>query len=121
MTSRVEWMIDPVAAWMPGYMRWAQDITEVVEDVVAARADEIAAWMQANHVWKNRTGLAEMRLFTALVRDGTRVMLIMGQGADVPYSRFLERFTQGGRFSILRPALDYWAPILLEDVRKALS
>jgi hypothetical protein len=112
---------DPVAVWIPNTQRWANSLVQMVFDVVSARAEEIKQWMKDNHVWKNRTHLAEEQLDTAVRRDGTLVTLYMYHGADVAYSRFLERYMQGGRFSVLRPALDYWGSILLDDVRKKLS
>lgn len=119
----IEWVRDPVAVWIPGYNQWVQTLMDVAEGVIEMRAIEIEQWMKANHVWKNRTGLAEQSLFTALVRDAFRVTLIMGHGANVHYSRFLERYMHSGRgdrFSVLKPALDYWSPILLEDLRRSL-
>lgn len=110
----------PLDLWVHRYEQWTRDLVNLVFDLVAARADEIREWMKENHVWKNRTRLAEERLNTAVRRDVASVTLYMYHGADVPYSRFLERYMQAGRFSVLRPALDYWGAVILADLRKAL-
>lgn len=112
---------DPVSVWMPNYQIWVDAITQVVENVLLARQDEIEQWMKANHVWKNRTTLAEKQLFAKTVRGGLVVSMVMGHGWDVYYSRFLEKWMQGGRFSVLLPALDYWGSVLLADVQRALK
>lgn len=130
MASSVIWTTDPVTAWMPNFRNYVRDITEVVEDVVAARADEIRDWMKQNAIWQDRTGLARRELDTQLIRDGFSVILVMYQGANVFerrangdkwYAPYLEKWMQSGRYGILAPALDHWGVILLDDIRRALK
>lgn len=111
---------DPTSVWMPGYQTYITHLFQLVEDVLEKRREEIENWMKENHVWRNRTQLAQDSLFSKVVYDNLRFILIMGHGRNVPYSRFLERYMQQGRFSVLRPALDYWSPVLLEDLRRAM-
>lgn len=122
-SASIQWVSgkDPVSLWVQATARWAEDLVQLVFDIVAARSDEIREWMKNNHIWKNRTTLAEEQLDVAVRRDVTYVVLYMYHGTAVYYSRFLERYMQSGRFSVLRPAMDYWGEILLDDVRKALA
>lgn len=122
----IEWIEDPVSVWMPKYKLYVDQITEAIETTMVARREEITGWMKANHLWQNRTSIAEEGLFTDVMRDGLIIVITMGHGLPAYYSRFLERFMQpvgGGRglYSVLGPALDYWGPILLDDVRKLLA
>lgn len=126
MSSGIEWISDPVSVWMPRYQAWMNNIILAIDTTLLARQAEIEAWMKANHVWRNRTTLAETNLFAIVVRDALIITMVMGQGSSVYYSRFLERFMQPigagrGRFSVLGPALDYWGPELLNDIRAILS
>lgn len=124
----LNWRVDPVTAWMPNMQKYADSMIEVVDDVLSARADEITAWMQTNHPWQNRTGLAESNVRTAMVRDGLRAMLILYHpwetverrpSGDKFYPIYLERV--GSQWGVLQDALDHWSPILLDDLRRALK
>ena len=116
---------------MPNYERYAtRDIVEMVDAVLARRGDEIEQWMKDNHPWQNRTGLAEANLSVAMVRDGLRISLILYHpwttvehrpGGDKFYPVYLERYMAGGAWGVLQDALDYWSPVLVEDIRKALG
>lgn len=118
MASRLEWVVTPEQGWMPGYQKWASSLIDMVEAAMLARREEIELWLKNNHPWTNRTGIAEEGLFADVIRDGTFIIVVMGHDAITWYSRFLEKYMQGGRFSVLLPALDYWSVILADDVRK---
>lgn len=121
MNGRLEWVDDPVKVWMPRYEAWIEAIIAACTQVVQNRRPEIEEWMKQNHVWRNRTRIAEDYLFADVMVDGLYLIVTMGHGALVYYSRFLERYMQGGRFSVLKPALDYWGATLVDDVRKLLA
>jgi len=120
----IEWVVDPVSAWMPGYSSWTNSIIRAVEEAMKARESEIEQWLKDNHIWMNRTGLAEQGLQTKVFRDGLFIYVLMYFGETTFYSKYLELYMHGGiptRFSVLGPALDYWGPILLEDIKKILE
>lgn len=123
MASSVVWVSgkDPVTLWVPAIERWSEQLVQAIFDALNARTDEIREWMKQNHVWKNRTYLAEELLGAQVRRDLFVVTLYMYHGWEVYYSKFLELYMQRGRFSVLTPALDYWGSILLDDVRKVLG
>lgn len=116
----IEWVVDPVTGWMPGYSAWTNQLIRAVEEAMKARESEIEQWLKDNHIWMNRTGLAEASLTTKVFRDGLFIYVLMYYGESIFYSRFLEKFMHSGpptRFSVLGPALDYWGPVLLADVK----
>lgn len=116
----IEWVKTPTDAWMPKYIDWTFRIPAAIAQAFEARREEIGAWMKAEAVWRDRTGAARRSLHAEVIQEGVLVMLVMQYTIPIFYSRYLETMQQG-RFSILSPALDYWAPILIEDVRKLLK
>jgi hypothetical protein len=76
-------------------------------------ATDIEAYMKANAPWTDRTGDARAGLYATTERSGSLkqgrfTTISFGHGVD--YGFFLETM-QGGRFSIVGPSLDYWAPL----------
>lgn len=120
----LEWVVDPVTAWMPGYSKWIGQLIRAVEDALKAREQEIEQWLKDNHIWQNRTGLAEQTLTAKVFRDGLFIFVLMYYGESVFYSRFLELYMHSGppaRFSLLGPALDFWGPIILQDIKRVVE
>lgn len=86
--------------------------------IAERRAPEIQAWMQANHLWENITGVAEASLAAEVFQMGAdMVEIYMSQGAY--YGLFLE-VSNGGKYSILTPAFDTWGPIVWGDVLRMM-
>lgn len=126
MSSRIEWVVTPEQAWMENYQRWALGLADRIEAYLNSRREEIENWMKANHPWQNRTFIAEEGLFAQVLRDGAFIILTIGHDAITYYSRFLERFMSPvapgiSKWSVLAPALDYWGPIIVADLRKMLG
>jgi hypothetical protein len=120
----IEWVTTPTEAWVPGFERWKNQLIRAIEEAMKAREDEITEWMKANHIWKNRTGLAEQGLNTRVFRDGLFVHIVMYYAENTFYSKFLELYMHSGRpdrFSLLGPALDYWSGILWDDIQEILK
>lgn len=120
MASVVYWETEPERQWMPGYQRWVDKrLPDIIAGIFDARADEITEWMRANAVWKDRTGNARRSLHAEVIREDMIISLVMSYTIPIFYSRYLETM-RNGHFSILSPALDYWSPVLLNDLRSAL-
>jgi hypothetical protein len=79
-------------------------------------ANEMLSWAQANHPWTNRTHAAEMGLDIDVTHGGRRITL--GHGA--PHGVFLE-FKHGGRWGVIRPTMEAFAPRYREAMQTALS
>lgn len=95
--------------------------------IAKKRAPEITEWMKANRPWTDRTNQARTTLHVDVepVSDEL-VNLLLAHGVE--HGWYLEGLTpqgmettQGGKYSILLPALDYWGPILMDDIRKMLG
>lgn len=81
-------------------------------------APRIEAWMKENAVWVDRTGNARQTLWAEVFDFSDVVVLAFGHGVN--YGQFLEWANQG-RYAIITPALDYFAPKIWADARGLLK
>lgn len=80
---------------------------------------QIANWMKSNAPWKDRTGNARQTLwsdFNQVVNQ--MVEIIFAHGMD--YGIYLE-MNNAGRYAIIGPALDHFAPLIWADVMRMMS
>lgn len=118
--------------WVPGHA--PEDMVRILEQVEAKfdsrairTAENIAgrmeSWMKDNATWQDQTGDARRGLYAEATRSGA-----MGQGKTitiefgygpkddpVPYAIYLVTM-QAGRFDVVGPALNYWGPVMLEEI-----
>lgn len=98
---------------------YAAAIHEGIKAVAQRWAPEIENWMQQNAPWTDRTGNARQSLYTEVEEvAGQMVRIILSHG--VYYGIFLE-LKNAGRYAIVNPALDHFAPKIWADVRRMLS
>lgn len=81
------------------------------------RAVEIEDWMKQNAPWTDRTGEARRTLRAEVVSAGGTISILVAY--SVYYGTALE-YDYGGQYAVLGPALDYWWPILIEDIQKIM-
>lgn len=85
-----------------------------IQRVAEQMISRIRDWMKANAKWKDRTGDARRTLNAWAVNMSYGALVVLSHG--VPYGIYLETM-QAGRFAILKPALNYWAPRFIEAMR----
>src|SRR4249919_3708579 len=74
------------------------------------QAREIDAWLGPNAPWRDRTWRARRGLSAWVDNTGGPIgTIIIAHDQTLDYVIWLEIANQG-RYSIIRPALDYWAP-----------
>lgn len=101
-TWGIAWQgLDTLSETLGDYARNAEDARRTVMDRLA---EEMEAYMKANHPWENRTGAAEAGLQAVVVHSADRSTIWVGHGKDVPYGLWLE-IMQNGRFAILMPTV----------------
>lgn len=106
------WQITPEQVWPEISRRQIAAIERELVKFCDGMAKEIAAWMKANHVWQNQTEAAEKGLYAELVHImGEFAGVLFSHGEDVAHAWWLETI-QRGKFGIIAPALDYFAPKL---------
>ena len=94
------------------------------EGIFRKRAPEIRQWMAQNATWDDRTtdaraGLLDSNHNGVVLRQPTSLFMILNyapvEHRGYYYPGRLE-FDFGGRFAIVGPALDTWAPRLFSEV-----
>ncbi len=83
-----------------------------VNAAVQQLANEMVEYARTNHPWQNRTGAAEEGLQAQVVRQSPdQWTIFLGHGSDVSYGLWLE-VRWGGKYAIILPTLQYFAPRL---------
>lgn len=99
---------DGIMAWFTG----AGAIAENAEETFRRAADGVLAYAQANAPWADRTGDAREGLSVDVLSEGGDVILELYHTVD--YGLWLE-VIQNGRFSIVMPTLERFAPMIFAD------
>ena len=109
----------PEQVFVIGFDRYIEDIYAVLYALAQSYAPRIEAWMKQNAVWVDRTGNARQALFTDVEWIvGDAIYLYAAQGMD--YGTYLELNHQG-RFAIILPALEHFAPMIWRDVQELFA
>lgn len=112
-----EWITTPEEAFGALYDDYARRVYAAIFALCQRRAPEIENWLKANAPWTDRTGNARQTLWTAVTGTGSVIVVILSHG--MWYGRFLE-LSNTGRYAIIGPGVDYWAPQLMSDIQRLL-
>lgn len=112
------WITRPTEVLDQSYREYQQDVLNGTQSVCIETALEIETWMKENARWRDRTGEARHTLYAEVQQLSRSIVIAIGHG--VSYGFWLETI-QSGRFSILRPALDRFAPILFGKVHAVMN
>lgn len=113
-----EWETTPEDAFGDMAKNYTDWVWQVAYLVCQARAPEIENWMKANAPWTDRTGNARQTLYAQVIPALQEILVLLDHGVD--YGLWLE-VANAGRYAIVTPAVDYWAPILMADFRRHLQ
>ncbi len=117
--SGITWQKRPSEAFPELATAYVSAIHAGVVAIMQAYAPEVENWMRDNAPWTDRTGNARQGLYTALEElVNETVTLILSHG--VTYGKYLE-LCNAGRYAIIAPALDVFAPRIWADVQRMLS
>lgn len=118
MTS-INWQNPPDKAWGELADAYRAAIHQGVQAIAQRWAPEIENWMKENAPWTDRTGNARQTLHTEVQSvAGNMVRIIMAHGME--YGIWLE-VRHAGRYAIIGPALDHFAPKIWQDVVRMVS
>jgi hypothetical protein len=123
---KIVWSKPPDQEIIPYLKQLPDTVLQTMEAVVTGYTDQITEWMQQNASWEDRTGRARESLRADVETAVGRIVrlylyydnLADDRGHD--YGKYLENM-QGGRFSILRPAMDEFLPRIQADLQAALG
>ncbi len=114
----ITWQVPPSRAWADLADAYVTAIHKGVRAIAQRWAPEIANWMKDGAPWTDRTGNARQTLYTA-VEEVVNQMVTIILSHGVYYGIFLE-LRNAGRFAIVNPALDHFAPLIWDDVVRML-
>lgn len=112
------WDVEPERVFGELAQAYVDEIDTAVLQLANRYAPEIAAWMKENAPWTDRTGNARQTLDSEVYELTETVVIAFGHGVD--YGIFLEE-ANAGRFAIVTPAIDYFAPKIWADVQRLMS
>lgn len=107
------WQVSPETALPDVAEQQANAITLAVRRLAQRYAPEIETWMKRNAPWTDRTGNARQTLHSEVEELVNVTVITFAHGMD--YGRYLE-LSHGGRYAIIGPALDHFAPLIWRDV-----
>ena len=116
----IRWNFSPARLfeWLGDVRR--RQIERGVMKVAERNSIQIEIWMKANASWTNRTGQARSTLKAEVLEvTGRAAFILLQHGTD--YGGLYLETMQSGRFAIIGPALDYFAPRLMRDLQIELA
>ena len=114
-----QWIRPPEQAFSELTEAYVAAIHRGVLAIAKGYAPEIENWMKSNAPWTDRTGNARQSLYTEVNQVvSSMVELVLSHG--VSYGVYLE-LCNAGRYAIIDPAIDHFAPILWSEVVGMLS
>lgn len=123
MTAGFTWQTPPEEAFGTLTDAYLEAVKRLVYAVLQRRAPEIENWMKIYAPWTDRTGNARQTLHTFIDPPQTMglmaeaISLVLSHGMD--YGFWLE-VKNAGRYAIVSPAIDHWAPIIIADLQRWL-
>lgn len=116
--SGFEWTVSPEEAFDALVEQYIADVRVGVEAIAQRWAPDIETWMKRNAPWTDRTGNARQTLNTEVLNLTNEIAVLMDHGVE--YGIFLE-LAHGGKYEIIGPALDEFAPRIMADVRRFMG
>lgn len=133
-----KWEVTPEAAFTALYDDYTKRIYQAINALAKKYAAEIEAWLKAERKWTDRTGNLRQSLYAEVESKLTEIVIAFDYGLD--YGKYLEfqradvnigdiaadtdrllafylEFGEQGRYAIIAPALDYFAPKFWNDVQ----
>lgn len=117
VSGSLKWETHRIA---PNLEAMAGKVLMAVTMKASTLAPKIAAWMKENRPWTDRTGFAKLMLDCAVSRPSAEIVRLTLYNNKPYYGKYLEG-RWGGRYSILRPAIDEWAPKLITEMNGLLE
>lgn len=112
------WTAKPTDVFPELVTAYQQAIQAGVRAIALKYAPEIQNWMRSNAPWEDRTGNARQGLHAEVEEFVGAVSVLIGHG--VTYGIHLE-LRHSGRYAIINPALDEFAPRIWADVQAMMG
>ena len=113
------WVQEPEEVFGEVARRYNDMLHERAKQLALSYTQRIEDWMVENAAWEDRTGLARDELY-AQVSDVMNQAVVISIGHGVHYGLFLE-INYAGKYAILNPAVDHFAPLIFADLKRMLK
>lgn len=113
-----KWDVDPNDVFPEMAYKYTQAVFQSGRNIAYDRAEDMEAWAKANAPWTDRTTDAREFLAATVDENGPIGTIVLAHG--VPYGLWLEIAHQG-KYAIIAPAIDYWAPIVFRDLQRMMN
>lgn len=113
-----KWIVAPTDVFPQMANKYVQGVFQSGRHIAYERAEDMENWAKANAPWQDRTGDARERLHATVEETGPIGTIVLSHGVD--YGLWLEVANQG-RFAVIAPAIDYWAPIVMRDLQRMMN
>lgn len=111
----ITWSV-PISVIREGVARIENAFMPALTTNMTNAANEVLAWAQANHPWTNRTSMAQNTFDVSVTHGGRRVTYAYG----VDYGIYLA-FKHGGKWDVIRPAMEMGSPIFRDAMEQTLK
>lgn len=118
MSSGFVWERRPEQVFPEHYDDYARNLYVAIGALCDRYAIAIIEYMKQNAPWIDRTGLARSTLYALVFRLAEEIVIVFDYGVD--YGIFLSLSNQGV-YDIVRPAMDHFAPLIVDDLIRLLS
>lgn len=114
------WIIDPTDMTREWMGQTEKNLRLRAARLMERYRDEIQAYMKANAAWTDRTTALRVTLYADIDFRPDVIILYFDYGQN--YGKYLEfRPDLSGRFAIVNPTFDIYAPRFLHDVTYLLN
>lgn len=118
MTQEFYWETDPAEVFPQMVYEYVQAIKRTIRAVLLRFAPEMESWLKENAGWNDQTGNARQTLYALLEESADDLRVV----ADYKmwYGVFLE-LSNAGRFAVVAPCIDVFAPRIFQALQEALG
>lgn len=113
-----KWEVAPTDVFPQMASNYTQAVFQSGRRIAYDRAEDMEAWAKQNAPWQDRTGDARERLHATVEETGPIGTIVLAHGVD--YGLWLE-IRHAGVYSVIAPAIDYWAPIVFRDLQRIMN
>lgn len=119
------WHDPPDLVFPQGVTTYVARVKAGIVAIAIRRAPDVETWMRVNAPWQDRSSLARQTLHAEVEVFVEEVVIWFSHGMF--YGWWLEGVSpagvetmQGGKYAIIGPALDTFAPVIFGDVEQLL-
>ena len=114
-----QWDRAPTDVWPEMTDAYVRTIREAVRALADRYAPEIEAYMKVNAPWTDRTGNARQTLYAEVEQVALDMAdIILSHGVEYGVNLELD---YGGRYAIIGPTMDIFAPRIWRDIVRLMS